>query len=84
MAKPNLKKPKLNSKGIVPITSHDTGTVSNHIQKASSSEYKSLNFKVTAEFSRDFRTFAASHDMKLNELLKECFELYCTKKGHIQ
>jgi hypothetical protein len=35
-----------------------------------------LNFRVTARFRRDFKTFAATHDMKLNELLQRCFEAY--------
>ncbi|HJT71327.1 MAG TPA: hypothetical protein VJ731_14100 [Terriglobales bacterium] len=32
-----------------------------------------LNFKVSAEFRRDFKTFAAQNNMKLYELLYESF-----------
>ncbi len=32
-----------------------------------------LNFKVPAEFRREFKTYAAQHNMKLNQLLFEAF-----------
>jgi hypothetical protein len=32
-----------------------------------------LNFKVPAEFRREFKTYAAQHNMKLNQLLFESF-----------
>jgi hypothetical protein len=35
-----------------------------------------LNFNVTGAFRCEFRKFAAEHDLKLNELLKLCFEAY--------
>ena len=35
-----------------------------------------LNFRVTAVFRREFRTYAAQHDLKLNELLRLCFDAY--------
>ena len=38
-----------------------------------------LNFRVTAVFRREFRTYAAQHDLKLNELLRLCFR--CIPKG---
>lgn len=40
-----------------------------------------LNFRVAASFRREFKTYAASHDMKLNRLLRECFEAYRQTKG---
>ncbi len=40
-----------------------------------------LNFRVSAEFRREFKTYAAAHDMKLNELLKRAFESYRKQKG---
>ena len=33
-----------------------------------------LNFRVPAEFRRRFRGYAASHDLKLNEVLIKAFE----------
>lgn len=35
-----------------------------------------LNFRVPAEMRRRFRMFAASHDLKLNELLRLAFDEY--------
>jgi hypothetical protein len=35
-----------------------------------------LNFRISASFRREFKTYAAHHDLKLNELLRLCFEAY--------
>jgi hypothetical protein len=35
-----------------------------------------LNFRIPASFRREFKTYAATHDLKLNELLRRCFEAY--------
>jgi hypothetical protein len=40
-----------------------------------------LNFRLPASFRREFKTYAARHDMKLNELLRECFQAYRQVKG---
>ena len=40
-----------------------------------------LNFRVSAEFRRAFKTYAASHDMKLNQLLKISFDAYRRQQG---
>jgi hypothetical protein len=40
-----------------------------------------LNFRIPASFRREFKTYAARHDMKLNELLRECFDTYRRAKG---
>jgi hypothetical protein len=40
-----------------------------------------LNFRVSATFLREFKTYAASHDLKLNELLVKCFESYRKQRG---
>jgi hypothetical protein len=40
-----------------------------------------LNFRISATFRREFRTYAATHDLKLNELLRLCFEAYRKQKG---
>jgi hypothetical protein len=39
-----------------------------------------LNFRVSAAFRREFKTFAAQHDLKLNELLRRSFEAYRLKE----
>ncbi|RYB01340.1 hypothetical protein [Lichenibacterium ramalinae] len=35
-----------------------------------------LNFRVSADFRREFKTYAAQHDLKLNELLRRAFDVY--------
>jgi hypothetical protein len=42
--------------------------------KAKSQYGDNLNFRVPNEFRRRFRGYAASHDMKLNEVLYKAFE----------
>lgn len=41
-----------------------------------------LNFKVSAEFRRDFKTYAAQHNKKLNQLLYEAFA--ALKAQHVE
>src|SRR4051794_6950397 len=40
-----------------------------------------LNFRVPPSFRREFKTYAAQHDMKLNELLRRSFEAYRRAQG---
>lgn len=40
-----------------------------------------LNFKVPAEFHRDFKTFAAQHSKKMVEVLQEAFALLKESNG---
>lgn len=40
-----------------------------------------LNFRVSADLRRRFRMFAASHDLKLNELLRLAFDEYESRHG---
>jgi hypothetical protein len=44
-------------------------------------ELSPLNFRVPAGFRREFKTFAAQHDLKLNELLRRSFEEYKRQHG---
>ena len=39
-----------------------------------------LNFRISASFRREFKTYAATHDLKLNELLRLSFEAYRRQK----
>ena len=41
-----------------------------------------LNFRVSAAFRREFKTFAAQNDLKLNELLRRSFDVYKSQKSH--
>lgn len=40
-----------------------------------------LNFRVSETFRREFKTYAAQHDMKLNELLRRSFEALRRQNG---
>lgn len=42
---------------------------------------KTLNFRVSEEFKREFKGFAASHGLSMTELLKEGYAL-SKKKRH--
>jgi hypothetical protein len=43
---------------------------------------KPLNFKVPADFRREFKTYASKHDLKLNGLLELAFESYRKQPGY--
>jgi hypothetical protein len=45
-----------------------------------SSELVPLQFRMSPEFVKAFKQTALDRDMKLNELLKDCFDVY-QKKG---
>lgn len=49
--------------------------------RAKGEELQPLNFKVPASFRRAFKTYAATHDLKLNELLQRSFEAYRKAQG---
>jgi hypothetical protein len=51
------------------------------VPDAKEANFTPLNFRITASFRREFRTYAATHDLKLNELLRLCFEAYRRQKG---
>jgi hypothetical protein len=40
-----------------------------------------LNFRVAPDFRREFKTYAAAHDLKLNELLRRSFAAYRQAQG---
>jgi hypothetical protein len=44
-------------------------------------ELTPLNFRIAASFRREFKTYAATHDLKLNELLRLCFDVYRKAQG---
>ena len=41
----------------------------------------SLNFRVSPDFRREFKVYAAAHDLKLSELLQRSFETYRQAQG---
>ena len=62
--------PKKSAKGAPPPP---TKTVSN-LTKPEPTKREDLSFKVPAEFRREFKIYAATHGMKLNELLFAAFD----------
>jgi hypothetical protein len=46
------------------------------LEREGKSALAPLNFRVSAAFRREFKTYAARHDLKLNELLRRSFEAY--------
>lgn len=60
-------------------TVHEQQTV--NTQKRDSRAEVDLNFKVSAEFRREFKTWAAAHDMSQKAVLEAAFDLL--KKSHI-
>ncbi len=51
------------------------------VERVKGEELVPLNFRIPATFRRAFKTYAAEHDMKLNELLRHCFNAYREQKG---
>ncbi len=49
---------------------------SQNLTKAQSGLPVPLNFKVSPEFHREFKTYAAQHDISMLELLERCFKSY--------
>ncbi len=49
---------------------------SRNLMKAEDSDLTPLNFKVTADFKRTFKTYAAQMDISMVDLLQRCFEYY--------
>ena len=50
-------------------------------QRPAQAALKPLNFRIPTDFRRAFKTYAARHDLKLNELLLRCFEAYRAQQG---
>jgi hypothetical protein len=52
-----------------------------NLENADPNDLKPLNFKVPAEFHREFKTYAASHSMSMLVLLREGFEAVKKQRG---
>jgi hypothetical protein len=55
--------------------------VANNLDKTDLADLKPLNFKVPAEFHREFKTYAASHGTSMLELLRDGFALLKKQRG---
>jgi len=50
-------------------------------EEAPREEIVPLNFRIPASLRREFKTYAAQHDMKLNELFRAAFDAYRVQQG---
>jgi hypothetical protein len=68
---------KSKGKGTPPPTSATVG----NLDKSEPTRLTPLNFKVPAEFRREFKTYAAQHDLSLSKLLQESFRVLKERDG---
>ena len=84
-----MKKPVPLSAGLVAVKgsavpAHDMPARSAPVAETPTTEVgglQPLNFRIGAEFRWEFKTYAAAHDLKLNELLRRSFEAYRKQQG---
>jgi hypothetical protein len=66
----------------VPVTNDSDATRASHAPiREGEGGLSPLNFRVPTGFRREFKTYAAQHDLKLNELLRRSFEAYRRQRG---
>ena len=53
-----------------------------NLEKTPPLETETLNFKVSAEFKREYKVYAASRDKTMIELLQESYQLYKDRHGN--
>ena len=68
---------KATSKGIPPSVELAT----NNLDKAEGGEVKTLTFKVSPDFHREFKSYATLNDLSMIELLYKAFEHYRENRG---
>jgi hypothetical protein len=51
------------------------------LEKQAKEAKKPLNFKVSSDFRREFKTYASAHDLKLSKLLELAFESFRKHDG---
>jgi len=54
---------------------------SDHVQKPGLARMVALNFRVPAEFKKNFKIAAATYGMKQSELLQEVFAEWMQRRG---
>jgi hypothetical protein len=64
-----------------PVASRAAASADPQPKKEAKDYGEPLNFRVPAEFGQQFRMVALRQRMKLQQLLKECFEVYVREKG---
>jgi len=69
--------PKRSTKGAPPVAT----LAVNNLDKPEGGSLKPLNFKVSSEFHREFKAYAATHGISMVELLREGFALVKEQRG---
>jgi hypothetical protein len=77
------KKPAALSPNLVAVkgTAAPAPDMAGRTVKEGEGDLAPLNFRVSSSFRREFKTYAAQHDLKLNELLRRSFETYRRQNG---
>ncbi len=55
--------------------------IMDNLERPDPGEMQNLNFKVTADFKRDFRIYAATHNLSLVKVLYKAFEVLRAQQG---
>ena len=64
-----------------PIPTEERAASQSPVERGGIGTLAPLNFRVSATFRREFKTYAVAHDLKLNELLRRGFEAYRQAQG---
>ncbi|HFA48687.1 MAG TPA: hypothetical protein ENJ95_06700 [Bacteroidetes bacterium] len=67
-----IKKPSSNRKGAPPPEFE----ASTNLDRKPDKVLRPLNFKVSAEFKREFKSYATNLDISMVQLLQDCFDAY--------
>lgn len=78
MALPS-KKP--GPKGLPPTPQETSHIVGNNTQKPEAGQTVPCNFRVSPEFRRRLKSFAATHDMSMVEVFEKAVDEYIAKRG---
>ena len=54
--------------------------MSRNLDKPTNQELKPLNFKISADFKKEFKQYAFDHDITMVQLLIKSFEYYKSKE----
>ncbi|WP_142849521.1 hypothetical protein [Telmatospirillum sp. J64-1] len=73
----NVPAPTRSTKGNPPASAE----IPHNLQRPEGSGLKPLNFKVSPEFHREFKSLAAMHGMSMLDLLREGWELVKARRG---
>ena len=71
-----IKKPSSNRKGAPPPEVE----ASANLERLPDTEMRPMNFKVSAAFKREFKSYATQMDISMVELLQRCFAFYRDSK----